>query len=208
MTIVLLLIAVVLGLGGFTMLSDSTFFGILLIVVAFLLLVGSLRRKRKPDARRSVSVRRTPPATQRAKRRSKRRLRAVGNVEPICPHCDQRLEKKPGRKKKCPHCGDFIFVRTRPSDEQRVLVTEAEVEEIEEQWSIVNGTHDEYLAQKSRFARERVKLAQRFGREPTENDVRWSLLNQELIQHAKQENWGLFRNAKFEMAEILGQSLF
>jgi hypothetical protein len=113
------------------------------------------------------------------------------------------LEKKPGRKKTCPHCGQFIYVRTRPSDEQQVLVTEPQAEQIEDQWSIVNGTHDAYLADKKRFTKEKAKLAKRFGREPSDNDVRWSQLNQQLIENARQRNWGLFRNAKFEMAEIL-----
>lgn len=108
----------------------------------------------------------------------------LGNVDAVCPHCNQALEKKPGRKKKCPYCGQFIYVRTRPSDEQQVLVTEAQAEEIEEQWSIVNGTHDAYLGEKGRFAEEKAKLARRFGREPSDKDVRWSQLNQELIEHA------------------------
>jgi uncharacterized Zn finger protein (UPF0148 family) len=133
----------------------------------------------------------------------KRDFETVGNIDAVCPYCNQALEKKPGRKKTCPHCGQFIYVRTRPSDEQQVLVTEPQAEQIEEQWSIVNGTHDAYLADKKRFTKEKAKLAKRFGREPSDNDVRWSQLNQQLIENARQRNWGLFRNAKFEMAEIL-----
>lgn len=71
------------------------------------------------------------------------KLEAVGNVDAICPHCDQPLNKKPGRKKKCPYCGEFIFVRTRPIDGQQVLVTEAQAKKIEEQWSIVHGAHNQ-----------------------------------------------------------------
>jgi hypothetical protein len=41
-------------------------------------------------------------------------------------------------------------MRTRPSDEHKVLVTEDEVELIKEQWSIVDGRHSKYLAQKKR----------------------------------------------------------
>lgn len=128
---------------------------------------------------------------------------SVGNTDAICPHCNRALEKKPGRKKKCPHCGQFIYVRTRPSDRQQILVTEAQAELIEEQWAIVNGTHDAYLAGKRRFVDTKARLAKRFGREPSDNDVRWGLLNDELLEHAEHRDWGLFRNAKFGMAEIL-----
>jgi hypothetical protein len=54
-----------------------------------------------------------------------------------------------------------------------------------------------------RFSDEKAKLAKRFGREPSDNDVTWSILNQELMDHASQQNWGLFRNTKHRMADIL-----
>jgi predicted RNA-binding Zn-ribbon protein involved in translation (DUF1610 family) len=129
---------------------------------------------------------------------------SVGNIDAVCPHCNQALQKKPGRKKKCPKCGQFIYVRTRPSDRQQVLVTESQAAQIEEQWSIANGTHDAYLAQKNRLADEKANLRRRFGgREPSDNDVRWGLLNQERMEHAGQGEWGLYRNSTFGMAEVL-----
>lgn len=67
-------------------------------------------------------------------------------------------------------------MRTRPSDHQQVLVTEAQAEEIQEQWSIVHGTHDAFLAQKQRRVEEKANLAIRLGREPTHHELRWSLL--------------------------------
>lgn len=203
MRIVLFLLAIVLGFTGLSILSGSTLLGIILLGFSLTMLITGLRRKPKQNAEVSVSFHGYPSPSECAARRAKLKLSSVGNLEAVCPYCNQSLEKKPGRKKKCPHCGQFIYVRTRPSDEQQVLVTEAQAEEIGEQWSIVNGTHDDYLAEKKRFAEEKIRLAKRFGREPSDDDVRWSQLNQELIEHAKQQNWGLFRNAKSEMAEIL-----
>ncbi len=127
----------------------------------------------------------------------------IGNIDAICPCCGSELEKKPGKKKKCPHCGQFMYVRTRPSDKQQVLVTQAQADQIEEQWSIVNGTHEAFLAEKKRFAETKIVLTNRFSQTPSDNDVRWGLLNQELLEHMKQRNWGLFRNTKFGMAELL-----
>lgn len=41
------------------------------------------------------------------------------------------------------------------------------------------------------------------GKEPSENDIKWGLLNKELIEHATSGNWGLYRNTKFQMAKQL-----
>lgn len=50
-----------------------------------------------------------------------------------CPYCDAPLEKEPKRKKVCEKCKNIYFVRTRP-DRKRVVVTEKEIEIIEQQW--------------------------------------------------------------------------
>lgn len=135
-------------------------------------------------------------------RRGKKGLPLVGNVGPICPYCEEHLEKKPGRKKKCPYCGNYIHVRTRPSDQQRVLVTEAQAEEIEEQWSIVQGTHKEYLAQRKLFHDTKAELT-RDGVEPSDSLVSYHLLDREAMENAKLLQMGLYRNAKLGMADIL-----
>jgi predicted RNA-binding Zn-ribbon protein involved in translation (DUF1610 family) len=121
-----------------------------------------------------------------------------------CPSCHEALSKIPGAKTKCPHCGEFMFVRTRPKDNARVVVSNAEADRIDEEWSIVAGTHDVFVAEKAEFAKEKEILRRRFGgKEPSENDVRWGLLNKQLIEHSQNGNWGLYRNARFQMAEIL-----
>lgn len=121
-----------------------------------------------------------------------------------CPYCRKALSKIPGAKTKCPHCGEFIFVRTWPKDNARVVVVKAEADKIDEEWSIVAGTHDIFVAEKEEFAKEKEILRKRFGsKEPSDNDVRWGSLNKQLMEHAKNGDWGLYRNARFQMAEIL-----
>jgi predicted RNA-binding Zn-ribbon protein involved in translation (DUF1610 family) len=125
-----------------------------------------------------------------------------------CPYCGQSLSKIPGSKTKCPHCGEFMYVRTQPKDNARVVVTKEQADKIEEEWSIVAGTHDTYLAQKETFAEEKELLKTKFGgKEPSDNDVRWGLLNKQLLEHARKGDWGLYRNDRFEMAEILRQEM-
>ncbi len=61
-------------------------------------------------------------------------LKAIGNLDPICPCCNFRLDKKPNNKKKCPHCGSIIYVCIRPHDREKVLVSETQAKEIKRQW--------------------------------------------------------------------------
>jgi predicted RNA-binding Zn-ribbon protein involved in translation (DUF1610 family) len=62
-------------------------------------------------------------------------LKAIGNVDPICPCCNIRLDKKPTNKKKCPNCGSIIYVRIRPHDREKVLVSETQAKQIKRQWN-------------------------------------------------------------------------
>lgn len=137
------------------------------------------------------------------KRKEKVPPKEIGNTVPICPYCNKPLPKMPAKKKKCPECGNFIFVRTRPSDNEKVLVTEAQTEAIKEQWAIANGTHDEYLKDKERFAEAKDRLARQFGCSPSDNDVQWRLLSEEQLDHAKKAQWGLYTSNVIQMAEIL-----
>jgi len=130
-------------------------------------------------------------------------LKPIGNKEAICPYCSKALAKMPGRKKKCPHCGEFIFVRTRPIDGESVLVTKDQVELIAEQWAMKNGTHKEYLQERAVYDDARKSLTKQFGFRPSENDVKWRVLSKKQLECAKKGNWGMYRNALFHMAELL-----
>jgi len=141
---------------------------------------------------------RSQPKTENQQREQKDKRKAE------CPNCHKALSKIPGAKTRCPHCGEFMFVRTRPKDNVRVVVTKTEADKIDEEWTIVAGTHDIFVAEKEEFAKEKEILRKRFGgKEPSDNDVWWGLLNKQLIEHVKNADWGLYRNARFQMAEIL-----
>lgn len=125
-----------------------------------------------------------------------------------CPYCHETLVKIPGAKTKCPHCGKFMFVRTRSKDNTRVVVTKNEADKIDEEWSIVAGVHDDFVAEKEEFVKEKEILRKRFGnKEPSDTDIKWGLLNKQLMEHVQNGDWGLYRNAKFQMAEILHRKM-
>jgi phage FluMu protein Com len=124
-----------------------------------------------------------------------------------CPYCKRKLAKIPGRKTKCPHCSEFMYVRTSPSDNARMVVTKEQADRIAEEWAIVDGTYDLLVAEKKQVEEERVRLRIKFGKEPSANDVEWGLLNKSLLEDARNGDWGLYRNDRFAMAEILRDEL-
>lgn len=128
---------------------------------------------------------------------------SIGNDNPVCPYCNFKLEKMPAKKKKCPNCGEFILVRTRPSNQKKILVTAEQAEQVEEQWSIISGTHDEYNANRKEHEKTKTKLAKRYGKEPNENDIQWDIYNRQRLKYARGLKWGLYRNTTLKMAEIL-----
>ena len=62
----------------------------------------------------------------------------IDTSPPVCPNCHERLDKRPTRKSKCPHCGLTIFVKYSPDDRVKRLVTAERNEEIEALWAAYN----------------------------------------------------------------------
>lgn len=61
-------------------------------------------------------------------------IQQLGVTTPNCPYCGCSLKKMPMRKTRCPHCGEFIYVRTSPINNKTYLVQEDNVQELEAQW--------------------------------------------------------------------------
>ncbi len=101
-----------------------------------------------------------------------------------CPYCRQALSKIPDKKTKCRHCGEFMFVRTRPEDGARVVATKAEADRIDSDWEIVTSAREpdfKYIASETEIEQVREKLKQSFlgngYTEPSDDDVKWAVLN-------------------------------
>lgn len=130
-------------------------------------------------------------------------LKAIGHEIAECPYCREQLLKPIRQKKQCGKCGNTIYPRKRPIDAKIVYFREDELEELEEQRAIADGTYEEYLRQKRLKEAVRAKLREKIGREPSANDIKWSMLNDDLVSTARAGHWGLYRNAKLSIAELL-----
>lgn len=71
------------------------------------------------------------------------KLQRIGNTDPVCPFCDHKLAQMPRENEKCPNCGESLFVRKRPIDEKLIVVTESQIQVVEEQWSIADGSYEQ-----------------------------------------------------------------
>ena len=130
-------------------------------------------------------------------------LLPIGITDATCPHCHAELKKKPASKTKCRSCGNSIYVRTRPLDNQRISVTEEQIELVVEQWAIRNGTHAEFLSAQQSRDEEKERLFQELGREPSRDEVNLGLLNGDAAEFAAKKDWPAYRCARREIGEIL-----
>ena len=119
----------------------------------------------------------------------------------VCPSCGATLKKIPGAKTKCPACSEYIHVRTDLRN-RRVVVTHEQAEEIDDEWSRVNGTWDQRSASKERVEESRAALKEKFGQDFSNSDLLWRSGNNDMIEHAKQRQWGLYRNDLYEIADV------
>ncbi len=141
--------------------------------------------------------------TEQPPRSLKIALTAIGRLDNTCPSCGVVLSQRPSRKTKCPHCGDFIFVRTRPFDRQRVLVTEEQARVLEAEWLSFARVQIRPTLNQEEMERIRPLLAKKFGKPPSDSDVAWAYLNQKTLDYARHRQWGLYRNTRLSMAAVL-----
>jgi hypothetical protein len=120
-----------------------------------------------------------------------------------CPNCLKALKKVPGAKTKCPICSEYMYVRTNPHTRERVVVTEAQAEEIDDEIAKLNGTYEIRLAEKRRKDKVKEDLTKSFkGKEPSKQDIEWRILNQDAMTYAKSKDWISYMLAKNQMGDI------
>lgn len=118
-----------------------------------------------------------------------------------CPTCHAPLSKIPGAKTKCPKCCEFMYVRTDPRTETRRVVSESELEPIQEAWAEIEGRLDEYLASRD-FEKKGVdNLKVALGREPTNSEIVVERVRIERPIFLKNKELGMYRNTFLEEAQ-------
>jgi hypothetical protein len=121
-----------------------------------------------------------------------------------CPHCGFKLDKIPSRKNKCISCGKYIYVRTRPQDKKKVLVTEEEAKQIDIQWQKqYQNSEDEKLLDSSEFFNAKKELTKSFGKEASISDTKWFVYNKRDFKYLKDCDWNSYRRNLFDKVKLL-----
>lgn len=129
------------------------------------------------------------------------------NIETsLCPYCHTNLSPPPSRKKQCPSCKNYIYVRTVPTTRARVLATSEAIVIIDEAWSSYHSlSHWPTLLKAHNisdldFLRAGNYLSGKMGRDAYESEVIWYLLNNLLVKsQAHQDRRMIF----YHMASFL-----
>ena len=132
-------------------------------------------------------------------------FKAVGNMDDRCPYCDSELSKRPGRKAKCPHCGDSIYVRKRPNSEDRALMTEAQTLINDSQLAVINWNNTDRMDSNriiDLFDHQEI-LKKKFGFQPKLNDILWSMHNNNNQAFFSEKQYSKLRFSHQEMAQQL-----
>lgn len=106
----------------------------------------------------------------------------IATKSPTCPLCKIKLEKMPSKKRSCPHCESIMIVRTSPITQNRFLLSEQSVEQIEKLWKEykfslrwVKSLSRSYNISSPAFSKKRTELSKKFGSEPNQPDVIWGV---------------------------------
>ena len=136
-------------------------------------------------------------------------INQIGSLD-SCPYCAKTLIKIPKRKVECPFCNEFIYVKTRPTDQARVLVTEDQWVEFLDYSGLFDSIYEIIRGLRSiegDFVKHKLQLTEKFGRTPSDNDIYWSMIQKNKLENYKQgveyRNWGPYANCSLSSAAVL-----
>lgn len=109
-----------------------------------------------------------------------------------CPNCDVQLKKVPGAKTKCPDCGEYMFVRTDPRINARVVVTVGQANVIDLEWAKLNGAYDDIMHERHRLEQIRARWGPGFS----DADVQWGALNERALEAIRDGRWDDYANLR------------
>ena len=120
--------------------------------------------------------------------------------KPLCPSCKAGLEKFPASKRKCPHCGEIIIVRTHYESGNKILLTEAQAQSYEtqrEEHYRVKRLVDGLKVMDSALTSRLMKGAKRENPNSSAADIAWEISNRMIMLNPESARGIHFRQAMF-----------
>lgn len=107
----------------------------------------------------------------------------LGITLPNCPYCGMKLQKFPLRKTKCKYCNNFMYARTRPYDNARIIIKKGQIEDVENEWNkkyfMLHYASDDFEKYETKLKKLRHTQKVNF------NDVIWYKYEQEYMEACK-----------------------
>ena len=135
----------------------------------------------------------------------------IENIAPTCPYCNSPLKKEPTRKTKCPSCRKPIFVKSRPTDKTRRLVTQEQADDIEHEWAIKRELETLPGIDKERFEQVKSSQIEQYGSETPQqlhsalHSIRRQSYERQGSEYIKEGHFGLWRNTRLDIASLLDE---
>ncbi|MEO0114614.1 MAG: hypothetical protein ABIK93_03970 [candidate division WOR-3 bacterium] len=126
------------------------------------------------------------------------------------PYCKKFLPQMPTRKKKCPFCQNYIFVRTLPKTKEKVLVTNEDAKKIDVEWGKIQHRLNR-LNKLSEVGISEADFCKRVGKtieEATDQEIKdiiWSKYNELVMKYTKSNDFGVLKTLYYRMALFLDE---
>lgn len=118
-------------------------------------------------------------------------------LETVCPHCKNIISQKIQRKKRCPFCGNDIYVRSK----QKIFSSSFLNKEDAVAMDWLKKLED-FGIKDNDFINKRKELSEKFRKEAKSTDVIWSLFNKLIL---KTKDLCLLKAIYYNMALFLNE---
>ena len=109
----------------------------------------------------------------------------LGTDTPNCPYCGIPLSKMPVRATVCKSCKNKFYVRTRPYDEKKIIMTEKDIQELDAEWKLISFMKE--LGDKYFICEEELKELRHTNSIPPADVFWWKISHDRLKAELSQD---------------------
>jgi hypothetical protein len=126
-----------------------------------------------------------------------------------CPYCNINIDWVINKKERCRACNNLIYVKTRPENNSRLLLTAEDALLIDQQWKDIEVIHGMTLFAKQlgvsgeELENKVRELRELSGLPVTARGAVWSILNAKMVKLLKQNDWGNLSGVYFDQSIFL-----
>lgn len=123
----------------------------------------------------------------------------------LCPYCQHHFEKEVTRKRKCPECQNTFLVRTHFASKRKMILKEEQLDNYEKQRETFykNKWIEDFFKRYGTTLEEEKRKSASGSSYPY--DIAWGMLNRVAMENVTNMQWGLFRNVRMDMGDLLKQ---